>query len=300
VFAGYFARQALFFAIILFHAVFKIPFDLIYVAIYQSVSIFFGTIIIFLYSKKHLLYVFNPSLAWAKKLLGFGGYIFGIGVVSSIFSNLDQIMIGTFTASKSLVASYNAATRIKGLVEIPSYSAAEILLPKVSQVDMNEGPGRVRYMYERMVGILLCFTTPVAVFILLFPNLVITIIAGSQYADAAFILQMYMLSSLVRPIQNQAANILLYIGLARLCFFLNVLFLGINLGLNYLCFIQFGVYGAAIGNVIGTLLGTVVWFAVLKKSIHVNYVNIFKHVINTYKVMYTKVTELVRLKQARA
>jgi O-antigen/teichoic acid export membrane protein len=238
-------------------------------------------------------------LEWVKKLLGFGGYIFGIGITSSIFANLDQLMIAKFTSSKSMVASYNAATRISALVEIPSYAAAEILLPKVSQVDLNEGSARVKYMYERMVGILLCFTTPAALFIIIFPHFVVTLIAGEQYADSSFILQMYMLSGLVKPIQNQAANILLYIGKARLCFLLNVLFVGINMSLNYICFRQFGPYGAAIGNVIGCSLGTIVWYSILQRSIGVEYNNIWKYVVDTYKTIFTKLSLAVKLKQVQ-
>jgi lipopolysaccharide exporter len=299
VFAGYFARQVLFFALVVGHQLLKIPFSLVHLAIYQSVSIVLGAIVLFLFGKKHLLYVFNPTLAWIKKLLGFGGYIFGIGITSSIFSNLDQLMIARFTSSKSMVASYNAATRISALVEIPSYSAAEILLPKVSQVDMSEGSNKVKYMYERMVGILLCFTTPAALFIIIFPHFVVNLIAGSQYADSSFILQMYMLSGLVKPIQNQAANILLYIGKARLCFLLNVLFVGINAGLNYICFIQFGPYGAAIGNVIGCVLGTIVWYSILKKSIGVDFNNIWKYILDTIKTILEKIALLVKAKQVQ-
>lgn len=299
VFAGYFSRQVLFFAIILGLQVFKIKFTLVELAIYQSISIVFGATVMYLFSRKHLSYIFNPSIVWIKKILGFGGYIFGIGIASNIFTNLDQLMIAKFTSSKSMVATYNAATRISGLVEIPSYAAAEILLPKVSQVDLNDGPDRVKYMYERMVGILMSFTTPLAIFIICFPNFVITLIAGAQYADSAFILQMYMISGLIRPIQNQAANLLLYIGKARLCFLLNVLFLGINFSLNYLCFLQFGVYGAAIGNVIGCFLGTIVWYSILQKSIGVRFGNIWIYIIDTYKTIFSKINLVLKAKQVQ-
>jgi lipopolysaccharide exporter len=297
VFAGYFSRQVLFFAIILMHAVFKIPFSLVQIVIYQSISTLVGTLVIFLYSKKHLQYVFNPSIQWIKKILGFGGYILGSGIATNIFANLDQLMIAKFTSSKIMVANYNAATRISALVDIPSYSAAEILLPKVSQVDISEGYGKVKYMYERMVGILLCFTTPIAISIFFFPKFVIGVIAGAQYQDSSFILQMYMLSCLIRPVQNQAANILLYIGKARLCFFLNLIFLGVNFGVNCLLLFKVGAYGAAIGNVISAVLSTLVWYVVLQKTIAVKYTNIAKYTLDTYKAIYSKAVIFIKRKQ---
>jgi O-antigen/teichoic acid export membrane protein len=199
----------------------------------------------------------------------------------------------------TMVATYNAATRVSGLVDIPSYAAAEILLPKVSQVDLKEGYDRVKYMYERMVGILLSFTTPAALFIILFPHFVITLIAGSKYADSSFILQMYMLSGMIKPIQNQAANILLYINKARLCFLLNILFLGISFLMNYLCFMEFGVYGMAVGNVISCFLGTMVWFSILKKTIGIEFTNIWKHILDTYKKIGTMAGLVLKIRQVQ-
>jgi lipopolysaccharide exporter len=305
IFAGHLTRQVVFFIIILAHTILKIPFSLIEVVIYQSISIAIGTLVIYLFSREHLLHVFNPSIKWIKELLNFGGYIFGIAITSNLFANLDQLMIGKFTLrygvtfSQTMVANYNAATRISAWVDVPSYSAAEILLPKVSQVDLSKGYHQVTYMYERMVAVLLSFTVPVALFIFFFPKLVISIIAGAEYVDASFILQMYMLSALVKPIQNQAANVFLYIGKARLCFLLNVLFLGINSGLNFICFKQFGIYGAAIGNVFGCVLGTIVWYSILHKNAGVRYVNIVKHIIETYKTVYSKLILIKGLKLAK-
>jgi O-antigen/teichoic acid export membrane protein len=298
-FAGNFARQALFFLIILVHAILKIPFSLVHIVVYQNISLFVGTTVLFIYTRKHLLFVFNPSIKWIKKLVSYGGYIFGIGILVNIFGNLDQLMIARFTSKASMVANYNSAARISAMISIPSYAAAEILLPKVSQVDLSSGYSQIKYMYERMVGVLLCFTTPVALFIFLFPKFVITLIAGVRYQDASFILQMNMLSAMILPIQNQAANILLYIGKARLVFLLNVLFLGINFGLIYMCFIVFGPYGAAIGNVIGTALGTIVWYLLLRKTVDIEYTNIVKYIANTYKVMYTKAISITKLKRAK-
>lgn len=299
VFAGYFTRQVVFFIFISAYMLFNIHFSLVHLVMFQSISIAFGTIIIYIFSKRHLLYVFNPSAKWIKELLGFGGYIFGIGVTSNIFSNLDQLMIGKFTASTSMVANYNSSSRISGLVDIPSYAAAEILLPKISQVDVTKGYSEVKYIYERMVAILLSFTTPVALFIFFFPKLVISLIAGQQYLDASFILQMYMLSALVRPVQNQAANIFLYIGKARLSFLLNLLFLGVNFGLNYLCFVQFGAYGAAIGNVGSAVLSTIVWYSILQKSVEVKSANIAKNIVGTYKTIYSKLIVIKNLAQTK-
>lgn len=301
VFAGHFTRQLLFFLIIVWHWFYDVPFTLVQLVLYQSICTIVGTVVLYFYSRKHLLHIFNPNKRWLQKLLGFGGYIFGISITSNLFANIDQVMIARFTGSKSMVASYNSAMRLNNMIDVPSYSAAEILLPKVSQVNLDDGPQKVKYMYERMVGMLLCFTTPVALFVIAFPKFVMTLVAGEQYADAAFILQMYMIGGLIRPVQNQAANILLYIGKARLCFFMNILFLGLSVLFNYLCFLKFGPYGAAIGSVITISLGTVVWFNILKKAIGVKSTHVLAYSIETYKSLFAQGKKIfLRLRSAGA
>jgi O-antigen/teichoic acid export membrane protein len=221
--------------------------------------------------------------------VGFGGYIFGSGIIANIFANLDQLMTAKFMTSGAFVASYNAATRINSLVDIPSYAASEILFPKVSKTSAEEGNGKVKYIYERMVGILLSLTTPVALFIICFPGLIISVIAGRQYAEAAPILQLYMITGILRPAQNQAASIMTSIGKPKLVFIMNLLFLITNLVINYICLIRFGFYGAAIGTVITCFLGMLAWYLVMKKQIGLQGVNIVVYMIETYKMVYLQV-----------
>jgi len=71
VFAGYLARQVSFFAIILLHLFVPFNFSLAYLAFYQAASIFIGTVVLYIYSRRYLLHRFNPSAAWIKTILHF-------------------------------------------------------------------------------------------------------------------------------------------------------------------------------------------------------------------------------------
>jgi O-antigen/teichoic acid export membrane protein len=286
-FAGYFARQLLFFLVILIYVIFKIPFSLVHLALYQSLSIVIGTLLLYLYSRKYMLHLFNPTKAWVKKILGFGGYIFGSGIIANLFSNLDQIMTARFMSSSS-VAYYNTATRVNTLVDMPSFVAADILFPKSSRASYEEGPGKVKYLYEKMVAILLCVTMPMAVFIILFPQFIIKIIASSTYLAAAPILQMYMLAGIVRPLQNQGANLLNSIGKPRLCFTINTIVLIVNLPINYYCLSHFGFYGAAMGTLITLTLSTITWYFIMKKQIGLQIGSVLSYMMEFYKNLYAR------------
>ncbi|MBV9962980.1 MAG: flippase [Parafilimonas sp.] len=286
VLAGYLTRQLFFFLCLVAHFVLKKPFTLQELALYYSIAVFLGTISLYIFCRKYIHHKFNPAKKWIRSIFGYGGYIFGSGVMSNIFSNLDQVMTGAFISS-SAVAFYNAASRINGLVDIPSYAAADIIFPKTAKAVVEDGNEKVKYLYERMVGILLSFTTPAAIFIIIFPNIVITIIAGSKYSSAAPILQMYMITGLMRPMQNQAANLLNSIGKPSLCFVINTVSLVINLIVSYFCikYIQF--YGAAVGTLIAGAIGFTIWYFVMKKEIGLHLSKIGAYIIEAYKDIYT-------------
>lgn len=293
VFAGYFVRQLAFLLVIVFHTLMHIPFSLERLALYWSGCVALGTIVIYFYSRKYLLNRFDPTLRWIKKIVGYGGYIFSSGIVANLFSNLDQLMTGSVIKSTADVASYNAASRLNQFIDMPSYAAADVIFPKVSRASTEEGGNKVLYLYERMVAILMCFTVPVVLFIIIFARLIITIIAGKAYLDAALILQLYMIAGFLRPFQNQSANLLNSLGRARLCFIINAISLAANLVINYSCLHAIGFYGAAVGTVITCLLGTVAWYIVMKRQVGVEMRSIIRYMGEFYKIFYRYGMELL-------
>jgi O-antigen/teichoic acid export membrane protein len=203
-----------------------------------------------------------------------------------VFLSLDKLMTAALLGSTAYVADYDAAGRINQVIDTPSYAASEILFPKTAQASAKEGIVKVRYLFERMMSVLLCFTIPTAIVISLVPGLVIRLIAGPAYLVAAPILQLYMISGVLRPVQNQAANLLNSIGKPALSFVMNVGYLVVNLGINYVCLVTIGFYGAAIGSVITFLLGTVVWYFVMKKQIGLQLNVVIAYMRENYRMGY--------------
>lgn len=295
---GYLLRQFTFFLIIIIYLFFKKNFSLQSLAIYQSISIFFGTIAMYITVRKYLLYSYSVSKQWVNKILGYGKYIFGSGLISNISTNIDQLMTGAFM-SNFYVSYYNVALRLNNFIEIPSFAAADIIFPKNVKASIEEGNQKVRYFYERITGILLSITTPIAIFTIIFPKLIITIIAGVQYVDAAPILQLYMLICITRPLQHQAANTLNSIGKAHLSFKLDTLEFIINVIANYICLTNFGFYGAAIGTFITCFIFTFIWYFVMKKEINFHLPSVGGHVINSYKILYAEVKNILSRKKIK-
>jgi len=292
VFAGYFVRQVSFFLMVLGQMISRQPMTLADVALYLSASVVFGTIALYLYTRKYLHHRWDYEGRWTKRLLGFGGYIFGSGVVSNVFQSLDKVMTAVLLKSNEYVADYDAATKINQVIDTPSYAASEVLFPKTAQASANEGVEKVRYLFARMMSVLLCFTIPTAIVISLVPGLVIRLIAGPAYLVAAPILQLYMISGVLRPVQNQAANLLNSIGKTRLSFIMNVIYLAVNLGINYVCLMTIGFYGAAVGSVITFSLSTVAWYFVMKKQIGFQLNEVIHYMLEYFRMGYGYATRL--------
>jgi len=291
-FAGHFVRQASFFVLLVVHFFGKIPLTLVDLAKYQSVAFGLGTLVLFIFSRKYLIFRFRPSYSWSQKLMGYGGYIFGSGVVASIFANLDQIMVAG-KIGPSAVSYYNVASRINLLVDTPSYAASEIIFPKASRASVEEGQERIKYLFEKMVAILTAITIPIALLIIIFPTFITTAIAGSRYALAAPILQLYMLAGIIRPAQNQAANLLNSIGKTKLVFFMNTGYTVVLLGVNYIFLEKFGLYGAARGTLVVSLANFVAWYFLMRKEVNFELSAVLGHMSETYQTIFRKVSSVV-------
>ena len=298
-FAGHLVRQVFFFGVIFYHFVLKEQLSLTALAVYQSASIGLGAIVLYIFSRKYFLNKFIASWRWIKKIIGYGGYIFGSGMTANIWANLDQLMIGKFM-NPSSVAYYNVASRINGLVDIPSYAASEIIFPKASRAAIHEGREKVKYLFERMVGVLIAFTIPTAIFILVFSKQVTVIISGQIYAAAAPILQLYMITGILRPVQNQSANLMNSIGKAKLVFIMNAATLGSMLIINFICLKYIGFYGAAIGTLIATMLSFIAWYFIMRKEIDLDLSKVLYYAIDTYKKLYAQMAKFIAKKKTTA
>ncbi len=295
-FAGNFVRQVSFFGVIFVHFILKLPISLSMLAFYQSLSIGLGVIVIFWLTRPYMHFKFSATGPWIKKIMGYGGYIFGSGLLANICANIDQLMSGKLI-NTSAIASYNIASRINGLVDIPSYAASEIIFPQASRASVQEGQEKVKYLFEKMVAILVSFNIPTAIFIIAFPRFVTNIVAGNQYLDSVLILQLYMITGIFRPFQNQSANLLNSIGKPKLGFIVNTCSLVLFLTINYICVRTLGFYGAAVGTLIMNLLGVIAWYFIMRKQVGFELGNVYNYAIDTYQSVFRLAMKVLHRKK---
>ncbi|WP_374164136.1 oligosaccharide flippase family protein [Arcticibacter sp. MXS-1] len=167
VFASSFVRQALFFLYVLICFLTKHELNLTNLVYMQIVAAFVSLLVAGYYVRQHLSFKFSLSVDWIKKLFHYGKYAFGTSVSSILSGTIDQMMLGALL-SPVASAAFNVAVRIINLVDIPTNALATIVFPQSAKRLETEGPGAVKYLYEKSVGTILAIFIPGLFFIFSF------------------------------------------------------------------------------------------------------------------------------------
>lgn len=275
------SRHLLFFVLsfIVYLQLFEI--SLFQLVVFHAIAALLGSITGFFVLRKQLIFSSQISWSWIVKLFKYGKYTVGTGLGSILNSSVDQLMIGSIISSSS-VAVYNAALRVPNLINIPANVIATILFPQSSKLDKSESQEKIRDYYERSVGINLAIIIPAVIFVLIFSELVITIIAGKNYIDAVQILKVMIIYTLMVPFGKQFGTILDSIGYPNLNFYVTILSALANVVLNYFMIHSYGVMGAIYGTLISYILSLVVIHSILYKIIKVRPFVFVNHIISFY------------------
>jgi lipopolysaccharide exporter len=252
--------------------------DLVWV---MAVGAAFASLIAYFFVKNYLLLSSKIDWLWVKKLFHFGKFVFGTNVSSMFFKSIDQMMLGGIISTAS-VAIYNTAIRISNLVEVPTTSVAAVVFPESAKKMALEGKKAVKELYEKSVAAIFALILPGLLFVLVFPEFVILVVAGEKYLDTVPILQVTILYSLFIPFQRQFGTVMDSIGKPKLNFFIIFTGAGVNVISNYLFIINFGVIGAAFGSLTSYFIIFVANQIILYKHLNIQTLNVFRNCIGFY------------------
>ena len=293
VFVTNLVRQLIFFSYICICYIFKIPAQLTYLVYMQIVSILIAAILSWFYVKPYLHFSKTLYKGWVKKLLNYGKYAFGTSVSSILSGTIDQMMLGAML-SPAASGAFNIAVRLINLIDIPTNAMATIVFPQSSRRADTDGTHAVKYLYERSVGAIIAILVPGIIFVFLFSNLVIHIIAGSRYEDSIPLLRVALLYAIFIPYGRQAGTILDSIGKTKLTFTMVLITASLNIALNYFFIRSFGVMGAAYATLCSNIVGFVMAQYVLNKALHTSILNPWKYAWQFYVQAFN--TYLIRKK----
>ena len=278
-------RQGLFFIFVVALFFFSLPYQLEWLIIIQGVGILLGGVASYFLAKKYIFLQSSISWFWVRRLFHYGKYVFGTNISSMVMKSTDQLMLGVL-AGPVAVASFNVAARATNFVEVPSFTMASIVFPKSAAKGLKEGPVAIKRLYEKSVGAVHAVLLPVILLVLLFPELIILIIAGEDYLDSALLLQVVVIYCLFIPFSRQFGTIMDSVGKPQLNFWLICMLAVLNIALNYFLISAYGVLGAAFATLLTYLVGFIANQLILYHLYRINTLQVFKEMWSFYQQGY--------------
>lgn len=287
-FHAYFLRQGLLFLFIA--ATIFLPGRLLTIdnLVIAQIIALFAAVIFFTAASRKLL---HKKLYWNKRmmirLLQFGRFVFGTALLSHLYKFADHFVTAYATGDplkgKVYVSYYSVVQRMSGIVDVPFLAAADVLFPKNAEAMASSGTEKVKYYFERMVGVLTALVMPVSLFILVVPGLLIRLVAGYDYLPAVPILQLTMLFAFLRPFYTQFGFTMDAIGKPQINFYMNALSLIITLVSTYVSIMWFGgLMGAVYASIASMIAGCLLFYYILRKNLHIELPNIIRYGVKAY------------------
>lgn len=224
---------------------------------------------------------FRGGLARVSALFHLGKYTVGTNISSMVIKNTDNWMLGRMVTAAS-VAIYNPAIRISNIVEVPTLAIASLIFPQVNKMKVERGVEGVRRLYLKSVSLILALIMPGLIFIYIFSEELILFILGEAYSEAAAILRVTLLYTLIIPFNRQFGTIMDGLKRPKANFYLLIMVAVLNVVFSYFFIRSFGVIGAAYGTVLAYLIVFIFNQAILYKLYQINTFTAFAMIPSWY------------------
>ncbi len=223
----------------------------------QSDYILYGAISVFASSASSVLNFIN-----ARKYISMhpvGGYrfrrhwkavgvFFAMSVATTVYTNLDQLMLGLMTTSED-VGYYGAAVKIKTVLVSAVTSLGAVLLPRSSYYVEKKNMGAFREVTYKALNFVMLVSVPLTLFFVLFAEPGIYLLSGPAYGDAVLPMQVIMPTLLLIGLSSiTGIQILVPLGRENIVLYSEIAGAFTDLILNLLLIPELKSTGAALGT----------------------------------------------------
>lgn len=239
----------------------------------QIIATLLSLCVSYMLSRRYLYISYKIDTSWIEKLFNYSKYTVGNNLTSIIAKNIDTWMIGGLISANS-VAIYNPAIKISSLIEVPTGALSTYIYPKFIYYSANNQLYALQKKIELTIGFNLAIFLPVILIIYSFGERIIILIAGETYVESLTILYITLLHTLFIPFERHLGVAFNALGKANYNLWLSLSRAGVNIILNYLFIVKFGLAGAAIATLITYLSGTILSILLIKKVVPLRLDNI--------------------------
>lgn len=289
-----FAKQGIFFLCVLASFILEVQISLVTLVLYQALGTFVALIVSTYTSYKYVSLSRAIDKKWMAKLFHYGKYVVGTNISGKLLSSIDQLMLGYFIGS-SAVAVYNTCARITMLVDVPTSAVGQIVFPKSTQeAAKKDGIVGLRNLYEKATGSILAMVIPFTVFVLLFPDFIITVVAGSDYLEGVPVLRVLVFITLIIPFTRQTGSIWDALNLPKYNFIYTLSVASLNAISNLIYIHYFGMIGAAMGTLTTFFISWIATQLILNNMLKVKTWRVIGNIFSSYSLIYASIRNSIK------
>lgn len=189
-------------------------------------------------------------------------YFFAASAATSVYTNLDTVMLG-FMNTQTEVGLYTAAVKLKTVLVTAVTSLGTVLLPRLSYYIVNKMEHEFRDMIVKSFNFVLIFAVPLCAYFILFAKDSILLLSGEAFLGAVIPMQILMPALVFIGLSN-ITGIQILVPEGKEKFLLISITAGalLNLILNAVWIPYWGATGASISTTIAEalVLAVQIWF----------------------------------------
>lgn len=204
----------------------------------------------FVYFKPAPKFVFEKEKT--MEVINRGKWITGAGVFNYLFQNIDDILVGRILGTTSL-GIYQQAYKISTL---PVSEVGEVF-NKVTfpiYVNLKDDTPRLKKAFVKTLAIITLLVVPFGFLVFKFPVEIINFVLGSNWIQAAPVLQLLAIYGAVKAISNSFFSLFLGIGKQEVVTYITLASTLCLISIIYPLIKIFGILGAGYATIIATVL----------------------------------------------
>ena len=236
-----------------------------WVLLFGSMATFFGMIIVFLYNYKKFS-AFKVNVHIGKKILADSWPLILSGIAITIYSRIDQIMIGNMLDNRSL-GYYSAAVSLSEIWSFFPVVIAGSVFPAILYVKNKQNSlyiKRLQILYDFMFWSALIIAVPVS----FFSKSIVYFLYGANFSQSATVVSIYVWAEIAVFLGVASSKFLIAENLTRISFYRTAIGAVVNVILNLILIPRYGISGAALATLISYFIA--VFSIVLFKKSRIN------------------------------
>ncbi|MFC6727223.1 flippase [Natronoarchaeum mannanilyticum] len=188
-----------------------------------------------------------PSFSMAASLFEYSKYAFISSVGGYLYNWMDVALLGLFL-TQSDVSIYEVSWRVTAIVMLLGQSVATTIFPQVSKWDADGAHERIENLLPQAVAPVLLLVIPAFMGTIVLSQEILSVVFGSEYAVGQLVLIILMGEKVIQSVHIILGTALQGIDRPDLAARAAIIAIFLNLVLNIVLILQYGIVGAAVAT----------------------------------------------------